>query len=278
MIVGTDERGRYNFPRIPTRCRHTSTASQVGGGKFVGGIKGEMSVSGLYAQNLYFCFEPGPSVTAEGDLYVPLSIESISTGRPDKFMGKAAISYRHPERYLSFTMTLDRINLILAEVGGSLGFEYSPSLFGVYLGYPETLAGNIGIFHVGAGVGFRYDWENDAGMVQAKMEFGLEKSMNIAIVYIRGYLYSGADGMYYWTPEGSSIRLTLYLRGGIEGGVKVGGKRFKVIGFYLDAQAPASRYPDMTMGSCVPATVYCVDVYLFECEGSVTANFATTIG
>ena len=282
MIVGTDERGRYNFPTNPGQMQAYINGLQVGGGKFVGGIKGEMSVSGLCTlKNLYFCFEPGPSVTAEGDLYVPLSIESISTGRPDKFMGKAAISYRHPERYLSFTMTLDRINLILAEVGGSLGFEYSPSLFGVYLGYPETLAGNIGIFHVGAGVGFRYDWENDAGMVQAKMEFGLEKSMNIAIVYIRGYLYAGADGMYYWTPEGSSIRLTLYLRGGIEGGVKVGGKRFKVIGFYLDAQGTlASRYPgyDKWDLACSATVSYCVDVYLFECEGSVTANFATTIG
>ncbi len=282
MIIGTDEQGRYNFPVNPGQMQAYINGLQVGGGKFVGGIKGEMSVSGLCTiKNLYFCFEPGPSVTAEGDLYVPLSIESISTGKPDKFMGKAAISYRHPERYLSFTMTLDRINLILAEVGGSLGFEYSPSLFGVYLGYPETLAGNIGIFHVGAGVGFRYDWEKDAGMVQAKMEFGLEKSMNIAIVYIRGYLYAGADGMYYWTPEGSSIRLTLYLRGGIEGGVKVAGKRFKVIGFYLDAQGTlASRYPgyDKWDLACTASISYCVDVFLYECEGSVTADFATTIG
>jgi hypothetical protein len=281
MAVSTDERGRYQFPGDPGLMDAYIDSLPVGGGKFAGGIKGEMSVIGLCAiKDLYFCFESGPSVTAEGDLYLPLSIQSIVKGKPDKFMGKAAISYRHQDRYLSFSMTLERINVVLAELGGSLGFEYSPSLFGVYLGYPETLAGNVGIFHVGAGVGFRYDWEKEAGMIQAKMEFGLEKSINIAIVYLKGYLYAGADGAYYWSPDGSSISLTLYLKGGIEGDVKVGGKRFQVIGFYLDAQGTLASSPgfDKWNLSCSASVSYCVDVFLFEVEGSVTADFATTIG
>jgi hypothetical protein len=31
-------------------------------------------------------------------------------------------------------MTIDDIDIVVAKVGGSIGFEFSPHLFGVYLG------------------------------------------------------------------------------------------------------------------------------------------------
>jgi PKD repeat protein len=281
MEISRDEQKRFAFPDQASQIKgfiDDLKTHQGSNTTFAAGIRGTLEVSKLCEiRDLYFGFERGPSVSASGSLYLPLSISSLIDGDGGfTKVGSADIRYRHADRYFSFSMTLDRINLFLAEVGGSLGFEYSPKLFGVYLGYPETLVGNIGIFHLGMGVGFRID-EDGGSMVQAKMELGLEKSIEIAIVYLRGYLYAGADGAYYFADN--SFTLELYLKGGIEGGIKVGKKRFNIISFYLDARGKiGSAYPfDSWSLACSCTVSYSLDLWLFEVEGSVNASFDTSI-
>ena len=281
MEISRDEQKRFAFPDQASQIKgfiDDLKTHQGSNTTFAAGIRGTLEVSKLCEiRDLYFGFERGPSVSASGSLYLPLSISSLIDGDGGfTKVGSADIRYRHADRYFSFSMTLDRINLFLAEVGGSLGFEYSPKLFGVYLGYPETLVGNIGIFHLGMGLGFRID-EDGGSMVQAKMELGLEKSIEIAIVYLRGYLYAGADGAYYFADN--SFTLELYLKGGIEGGIKVGKKRFNIISFYLDARGKiGSAYPfDSWSLACSCTVSYSLDLWLFEVEGSVNASFDTSI-
>ena len=104
----------------------------------------------------------------------------------------------------------------LVSIGKMCIRDSSPRLFGVQIGYPETLVTNFQLgpipVHVGAGLAYRID-EDSASMVRAKFEFGLEKDINIAIVYLRGYIYAGADGAYYFDgPDADRIALELYLK------------------------------------------------------------------
>jgi hypothetical protein len=169
---------------------------------------------------------------------------------------------------------------VAARVSGSFGFEFSPHLFGISIGYPETLAGNIGIFRFGAGFAFRIDDGGDS-YIRAKLEIGFEKEANITIVYLYGYLYAGADGAYYFDYEGQGGKfvLEIYLKGGIEGGVKVKGKKFDIISLYLDARGRIESIPpsDDWLLYCSATVSYSLDLWLFEVEGSVTASFDEVI-
>ena len=99
MQVGKDGEGRLAFPANAGDMSAYIKNLRVGGGKFVGGIKGEMKVLKLCTiKNLYFSFEPGPKVTAGGDVYVPLDIESIIKGNPTRHVGRANIQYRPADR------------------------------------------------------------------------------------------------------------------------------------------------------------------------------------
>jgi PKD repeat protein len=285
MVVEKDAEGRLAFPDNAGAMGAYIKNLQVGGGKFSGGIKGEMTVIKLCTiKDLYFGFEPGPKVAASGEVYMPLDVKSIVNGNPSRYIGKAVIQYRHPERYFSFNLTFEKMNLVLFDFSGSLSFEYSPRLFGVQIGYPETLVTNFQLgpipVHVGAGLAYRID-EDSASMVRAKFEFGLEKDINIAIVYLRGYIYAGADGAYYFDgPDADRIALELYLKGGINGGIRAAGKRFDIISFYLDARgnlAAASPYTAWDLG-CSCKVSYSLDLWLVSVEGSVNARFDTTIG
>jgi hypothetical protein len=117
-------------------------------------------------------------------------------------------------------------------------------------------------------------------MVQAKLEFGLEKKLEIAIVYLQGYVYAGADGAYYWGgSDGSRITLDIYLKGGISGGIRASGKEFNIISFYLDAHgtlASGGGFDSWEIG-CSCTVSYSLDLWLVEIEGSVSASFDTTI-
>ncbi len=283
MVVARDDQRRFQFPANANQMASFVQGLQIHKGSkpaFSAGIKGTLVIPRLCEiRDLYFGFETGPVVNAGGNLYLPLDVGAIlDSGDSYTKIGSADITYSHPDRYFSFGMTLDGIDVMVAKVGGSLGFEYSPRLFGVYLGYPETLAGNIAIFRVGVGLGFRID-QDGASLVRAKLELGLEKEVNVAIVYLRGYLYAGADGGYYF--EGADrLTLELYLKGGVQGGIKVKGKRFNIIGFYLDARGnleSTSPFDSWMLGASCKVS-YSLDLWLFEVEGSVNAKFDTKIG
>ncbi|OQA73265.1 MAG: hypothetical protein BWY35_00654 [Firmicutes bacterium ADurb.Bin248] len=281
MAVGLDAQGRYQFPADPGGIKPFIDALQVhqgDGTAFAAGIRGTMNVFRLCEiRDFYFGFASGPAVNAEGALYLPLGVSAMIGGDGYTKVGSVAIAYSHPERYFSFSMTLDRIDVAVAAVGGSLGFEYSPRLFGVYLGYPETLAGNIGIYHVGIGVGFRIDEGGDS-LIRLKFEFGYKKDVNISIVYLHAYLYAGVDGAYYFADD--RITLELYLKGGVNGGIRVGGKPYNIINFHLDARGKLEAVPPYTAwdlhASCKVS--YSLDLWVTEIEGSVSASFDTRLG
>ena len=282
MVVERDGSKHYVFPnnagRMKSFIEDELNVHKGDGITFAAAIRGTLDISGFAeVRNMYFGFDRGPSVVADGELYVPLSVSSMINGKPDKKIGEVVIMYSHPERYFSFTVTLDRIDVVLAAVSGSLGFEFSPNLFGVYIGYPETLAGNIGIFRLGMGLGFRID-SKEGMLIKAKMELGLEKNIKVAIVYLSGYLYAGADGAMYFNPMPNGFELTLYLKGGIKGGIDVG-KKFDIIKLYLDARGTISMIPPSTAWElkCSAKVGYSLNLFLFSYNGEVSASFNTSI-
>jgi hypothetical protein len=205
-------------------------------------------------------------------------------------VGDVDILYSHPDRYFSFSMTLNEIDMVAIKLSGSLGFEFSPKLFGVYVGYPETLAGNVGIYRVGLRPRFPPRSDDGANIIKAKVEFGFERSVDVSIVYLRGFIYAGADGAYYekydqdgdGEYDGSKFILTLYLKGGLEGGIKVSGKRYNIINIYLDARGtiesmPAKNKPDEWKLTCSAKVSYSLNLFLFSVSGSVSAKFDTTL-
>ena len=285
MVVGRDEKNHYKFPTQASQMAayiENLPVHRDTGTKFAAAIKGTLIISGFAeVRNMYFGFESGPAVVASGELYVPLSVKSMVSGSPEKRIGEVSIIYSHPERYFSFSITLDKIDVAIAAVSGSLGFEFSPRLFGVYIGYPETLAGNFSIFRVGVGVGFRID--DKEMLIKAKLEIGFEKSVTVAIVYLDGYLYAGADGAMYFNVENnfepSGFSLELYLKGGIKGGIVVSGKKFNIISLYLDARGKLSMIPPSEHWKleCSATVGYSLNLFLFSVSGSVSASFDTTI-
>jgi hypothetical protein len=283
MVMSRNEKNQFAFPDDPGQIAgfvenlpvHTASNTFFGAG-----IRGQLMIAGFcQIRDLYFGFGSGPVVDASGGLYLPLDVPGMIAGDGFKKVGSVSITYSHPERYFSFSMTIDNINVVVAEVGGSIGFEFSPHLFGVYIGYPETLAGNISIFRVGVGIGFRINTDGES-FIKAKIEFGVDKSVEIFIVYMRGYLYAGADGGYYFGGAGGDrFVLELYLKGGIEGGIIVAGDRYNIIGFYLDARGRLeSRANDAWLLYCSCEVSYSLDLWLFSVEGSVSASFDTTVG
>ena len=293
MIVQRDEQMHLVFPDGKAEMKEFITAMQVDRsqeGKFSAAIKGTLNIKDIaQVRDLYFGFENGPLVEASGGLYLPLDIEVILNPNSDGFrhVGDVEILYSHPERYFSFNMTLNEIDMIAIKLSGSLGFEFSPKLFGVYVGYPETLAGNVGIYRVGLGLGFRLA-DDGANIIKGKIEFGFERSVEVSIVYLRGYLYAGADGGYYakygqdenGEGGGPKFILTLYLKGGLEGGIKVSGKRFNIINMYLDARGTIESIPppkDEWQLTCSAKVSYSLNLFLFSVSGSVSASFDTTL-
>jgi hypothetical protein len=295
MIVERDEQKHLVFPEGKAQMKEFITNLPVDrseDGKFCAAIKGTLNIKKVaQVRDLYFGFEDGPLVEASGGLYLPLDVEVILNPMSDGFkhVGDVSILYSHPERYFSFSMTLNEIDMVAIKLSGSLGFEFSPKLFGVYVGYPETLAGNVGIYRVGLGLGFRLS-DDGANIIKAKVEFGFERSIDVSIVYLRGFIYAGADGGYYaqydqdgdGEYDGPKFILTLYLKGGLEGGIKVGGKRYNIISFYLDARGtiesmPAKNKPDEWKLTCSAKVSYSLNLFLFSVSGSVSAKFDTTL-
>ncbi len=284
MVVKRDAQGRHEFPAQPGEIAafiKNMSVYRESGSTFAAGIRGTMKIIGFCEiRELYFGFEKGPIINADGGIYIPLDVAGMISGDGMEKVGTVAILYDHPNRYFSFSMTLDGIDLVAAKVSGSMGFEFSPHMFGVSLGYPETMAGNISIFRFGVGIGFRIDSE-EGNYIRAKLEVGLQKDVKVAIVYLSGYLYAGADGGYYWggTDKGNGFYLTIYLKGGIKGGIMLGEARWDIIKLMLDARGTISSLPPSKDWNlhCSAKVSYCLDLFLFSIDGSVEASFDTTI-
>lgn len=278
--VRENERGQYIFPDNYEEAKsfiRTLEVNREGKTTFAAGFRGTLSLTGLCEiRELYIGIGRGPKLVAGGNLYVPLDIGAIVGGDAYRQVGTVDISYYHPRRHFSFSMTLQDINVLGAQVGGSLGFEMAPDLFGLYIGYPETLYGNIGIYRIGLGVAFRHDEQGDS-FIKCKAEFGYQKQVEIAIVYLGGYVYAGVDGEYHYGKQ-HYIGLTLYVKGGLYGGIKAFGKRYDIIRFALDARLKLQSTPNhrwRTSGSVKVS--YYLKVFFVKFSGSVRVGFNTTI-
>ncbi len=283
MIAERDGQRRLQIPSYKgmEEFIKRQEVNREGGTSFVAGVSTTLVISELCEiRNLYFGFESGPIVDAGGELFLPLKVDSMVTNSsPYTPVGSVVILYSHPERYFSFNVTVD-LKVAMAQVGGSIGFEYSPRLFGVYIGYPEMLGGRIGISHIKMGVG--YIAENDVQrLIRIRAEYGYNIDVDISIVYLRAFLYAGIDGTYAFGGEDADkIILELYLKGGIEGGIRALGRRYNIISFYLDANGKmTASYPYtywLIEASCKVS--YSLDVWVHSFEGSVTAKFDTRVG
>jgi PKD repeat protein len=276
MEVQRDEHRRFQFPDDGSQMLGFIQGLEVyrgEGTKFAAGISGTLTVAELCeVRKLYFGFESGPIVDAGGDLCLPLKVSAmVGGGSPYTEVGTVVILYSHPERYFSMSMFYD-MELIMVKAHGEIGLEYSPRLFGVYVGYPEMLQGRLGFFGAGVGVGFIIDDDGES-LIAAKLELGYDAEVNVSIVYIRGYVYAGAGATYRF--DAKELDLELWLRGGIQGGIKVKGKRFNIISFHLDAKGNLISSPPfdswLLKASCKVS--YSLDLWLTSYEGTVTAKF-----
>ncbi len=174
----------------------------------------------------------GPIISAGGELWAKTTFDEYN------LIAAASLCYDHPRRYLSVSVTLKDIPCGIFTVSGSIGLEVGtrPALFGLYLGYPETLkAGKVlGIFEVGAGLGFKISESEMCAMW--KMEAGAGLSLDFGIVYASGYLRYGTYGEIKWVSDGPNyFEYTLWAEGQIKGGIWFFGKR-DIINIYGRAQ------------------------------------------
>jgi len=131
MIAKRDDLRRLEIPSYEGMDEFIKRqqVDREGGTSFVAGISTTLVVMELCEiRNLYFGFESGPIVDAGGELYLPLKVEAMVQGDSDIYtkVGTAVLLYSHPERYFSFSTIID-LNVAVAQVGGTLGFEYSPA-------------------------------------------------------------------------------------------------------------------------------------------------------
>jgi ElaB/YqjD/DUF883 family membrane-anchored ribosome-binding protein len=225
-------------------------------------------------KDVYLYIASGPIISASGELHVKTNMKDF------KLVCAASICYSHPERYLSISTTVKDIPVLLFNVSGSIGFEVGtrPAVFGVYIGYPETLKlGKIlGVAEIGAGFCFRI--ADGPDYVAIKVEAGLDVNIDIYIVYARGYLKFGADGMYKFISDApDEFMINLWIKGGLSGGIRVLGKKWNIIELYADAIGTLEGELGSKVKLRASAKIkvgYHLDVLLTTFSGSVSYKFS----
>ncbi len=219
-------------------------------------------------RNLYMVVEKGPVVEMGGDYYGPATVQSMVTGKDFKLMGTARLGYYHQHKLFKFSLSLYDFGMYGCTVSGDLGFDMCPSYWEVRVGYPETLTAKAGPYSGGFGVAFRYSTYPDDSYIKAKMHFGYDTGYKtLGPVYFRAYLYAGGEGEYYF--DSGNLVLFVYIEGSIEGGVKVGGKKYEIIHLMAGADGTLTRYYGNWNLDANIRIRYHLDLFLVEVGGSV---------
>jgi hypothetical protein len=198
------------------------------------GLIGDMTLgNAVMIKDMYMYISSGPIISASGNLMAKTNLKDF------KLVAAASICYSHPERYFSVSCTVKNIPLLIFDISGSIGYEVGlrPMLFGVYIGYPETLKlGKIlGVAELGAGFCFRVA-KDDTSFIAMKVEAGMDVDIDLYIIYARGFLKFGADGIYEFRQNASNyFELNLWIHGGIKGGINAFGAKWNIINIYADA-------------------------------------------
>ena len=237
---------------------------------------GEASLPLGEVRDIYLVVEKGPDVEMGGDFYAPVDVLKIIQGKGFTKVGSARIGYYHGERLFQFSLVLDGFPMYGMTVSGDLGFDMSPDYWEVRLGYPEALtASAYGIVDVGFGLAMRDSDVDDGSFIKAKALFNFDTGdISIWPVYVRAYLYAGAEGQYYY--DRNLVELEAWLRGGVEGGIKAFGKRYSIIHLMLDARGKLTNGGGDWKLAAHVRIYYSLDLWLDEIEGSVGWNINRT--
>ncbi len=221
-------------------------------------------------RNMYLIIEKGPTVEMGGKYYGPSTITSLTTGNDLKHMGTVRIGYYHKDRLFKFSLTLNDFGMYGLTVNGDVGFEMSPKYWELRIGYPNTLVAELGsLASAGFGLIIHTSFPPSESYMKTKMFFEFDTGyVTIAIVYFRAYLSIGAEGEIN-IPE-NYMYFTAWIKGGLEGGIKVGGKRYEIISLHLDAVGELEkRQSDWRLEAKVKVR-YHLNLFLFDVGGSVT--------
>lgn len=275
--------GTYNFPKEKTglfQAIDTMAVSKSSESNYFMAMSAclYMGYGGFNfgeVRNLYLVVEKGPSVEMGGSFYGPDSLDDFvsADGGGLELMGEAHLGYYHPQRLFKFSLSLYDAGMYGFTVSGDIGFDMCPSYWELRLGYPDALSTNVYGTVAWFGLGIRSS-DIDQSFIKAQAGFGYDTGdVTIGIVYVRGYLYAGGDGEYVF--DDGSILLHVFIEGGIEGGVKVSGKRFRVISLMLRADGSLAKSDSWTLDAQARIH-YCVDLWLTDISGSVGWHISTS--
>jgi len=265
------------------------------GSTFAAGLRGKLIIAEIcVVDNMYFGFTNGPVVEAGGDLYIVLSLDSIMGGGINEdgsnavsvatYLGDVVVRYHHPNRHFSANIAFD-MELVGIQITGNVGFEVSPSLFRIYVGYPDALTGSFGFnagtasMRIAVSYGLEYQIGGEHGAhARQKQRYDAEAHVNVAIVYVDVSAYIGGEGMITFKP--AAVSLEVALGGKIVGGIWFFGKH-DIIRLQLDAMGkmtaqilpkPAWRL----QASC--RVSYSINLGLLgSCSGTETVSLDKTI-
>ncbi len=203
---------------------------------------GSMELQLGEVRNMYFVVEKGPTVEMGGKYYGPSKITSVMTGSDLKHMGTVRIGYYHRDRLFKFSLTLNDFGMYGFTLNGDVGFEMGPGYWMLNVGYPNTLEAQLGsMVNAGFALAIKNTFPPTENYIKAKMDFEYDTGyVTIAIVYFRAYLRVGGEGEIHF--PGDYLYLSAYLQGGLEGGIKVAGKRYNIISLNLDARGEMEKH------------------------------------
>ena len=230
------------------------------------------SISLGEVRDIYLVVEKGPTLEMGGAYYGPDSVDDFGGSGSLKKMGDASIGYYHRQKLFKFSISLYDFGMYGLTVSGDMGFEMSPDYWEFRIGYPNMLTTKGGPFNVGFGLAIR-DSDIDESYIKTKAQFGFDAKGDIGIVYVRAFLTAGGEGIY----TDNNLWLSVYLRGGVEGGVRALGKNFKVISLMLEANGDLKKSSSGKWSLDANARIsYHVDLWLDDISGSVNWHINTS--
>jgi hypothetical protein len=127
-------------------------------------------------------------------------------------------------------------------VTGNVGFEASPGMFRVYVGYPDALTGTFGVnltvvkIKIKAEYGTEFQVGGEHGAhAKMKQRYEAEAQADFAITYVKSSMYIGAEGIIkLLKPTGVEFSIEACLGGKIVGGIRFFGNH-DIIRLQLDA-------------------------------------------
>lgn len=220
-------------------------------------------------RDLYLVVERGPNVETGGDFWAPTDVVSLVAEKDYKLLGHSQFGYYHPDRWMNCSVNLYDVEMYNFTLSGDLGFDICPKFWEFRVGYPEILNADVnGLFDVGFGIKFRSSDIPDDSYIRARVAGSFDTGdITISPIYVRAYLYAGAEGQYYFDQK--LFNLDVYLRGGVEGGIKAFGKRYAIIHLMMDANGKLSNGGGNWNLNADVGIHYSLDLWLDEIEGSV---------